>query len=822
MKKFRVYGNRSDEITALEQQNRLLAREAAAEGFVLLENDGTLPLKAREISLFGSGARLTVKGGSGSGNVRERFSVSIEDGLINNGFQIRNSSWLDRFSQTYEKDKAEYRNKVEAAIKGYPVWKVMDMFRKIDEFHLAYPVGDAIREEDLDDTDICIYVIARQAGEGFDRKVEKGDYLLSDLEITNLRKCRDHYKKLIVILNCGSSLDLSPLSDIGPNAILFYGQAGEEGGNALAEVLSGERTPSGKLTDTWAVSYSDYPVARIDHPEKLEENYEEGIYVGYRWFDVSDIKPLYPFGHGLSYTDFKETIKNITVDKSQATVSVEVTNTGEREGKQTIFCFLFKPNQKYYGEVKSLAAFTKTGLLKSQDSQLVSLSFDLRDFATFDENESSFILEKGLYGIAVGNDASTYRMTAVLKVKEDTVIERCRSCCRKTKEFKDYEFPTKENNYGDLDVYEIETHTIINRYEYSLPDVSKKVEDYLDQLSDKELAMYTMGGGYFSKQYIRVSGSCGNTTSLLLNKGIPNIIMSDGPAGINIMPKSAYSRNGGTKYIGELPEEWQWGWLKKVVPKMRFLFAGKRDILCYQYCTAWPNATTLAQTFDTELVEKIGQGVGKEMLNMGITLWLAPALNIHRDPLCGRNFEYYSEDPLVSGEMAAAMTRGVQSNKGVGVTIKHFACNNRENERMEVSSNLSERALREIYLKGFRIACREKPMALMSSYNRVNGIYAPNNRELLIDILRCEWKYEGLVMSDWDAVDKCSYIEAIKSGNNMIMPGRKDIYKKICEALDQGSLSREDVRISALYALKTIFEAKTTEDFMQERQKENI
>lgn len=816
MKKFRVYGNRSDEVTELEQQNRQLAREAAAEGFVLLENDGTLPLKTREISLFGGGARMTVKGGTGSGNVRERFSVSIEDGLRNNEFHIVNPSWLDRFSKSYEQDVAEYKKKVEDAIRGYPIWKVMDMFRKIDEFHLAYPVGDQIRDEDLGDTDTCIYVIARQAGEGLDRKAEKGDYLLSDLEVNNLKKCRDHYRKLIVILNCGSSLDLSKLKQIDPNAVLYYGQAGEEGGNALAEVLSGRRSPSGKLSDTWAWSYDDYPVARIDHPEKLEENYEEGIYVGYRWFDACKIKPLYPFGHGLSYTGFEEIFTDISVEGSRVDLSVEVKNTGDREGRQTVFCFLFKPNKKYHGEAKSLVSFAKTGRLGKGESQKVVLSFDLRDSAVYDEDRSCFVLEKGLYGVAVGKDTLNYQMAAVLRVKEETVTEVCRACCKKKGDFRDWKFETEENDYEGLAVFDIEADKVTNSYGYSLPEVSQRVERYLDTLKDKELALFAMGGGYFSRQYIRVMGSCGNTSSLLLEKGIPNIIMSDGPAGINIMPRSAYSLSGGTRYVDELPAEWQWGWLNRIMPKMRFLFAKKNDIYCYQYCTAWPNATTLAQTFDTELIERIGQGIGKEMLNMGITLWLAPALNIHRDPLCGRNFEYYSEDPLVSGKLAAAMSRGVQNNPGIGVTIKHFACNNRENERTEVSSNLSERALREIYLKGFRIACKEKPMALMSSYNRINGIYAPNNKELLIDILRCEWGYKGLVMSDWDAVDKCSYIEAIKSGNNMIMPGRKDIYKKICKALEDGELRREDVRISALYALKTVFDAKTTHDFLKE------
>ncbi len=817
MAKYRIYGNRTADETQLEKENRLLARIVAEESFVLLENDGVLPIRPGKVALYGGGARMTVKGGSGSGNVRERFSVSIEEGLTNGGFELVGKEWLERFSEIYENDKREYHRKVEAAIKDYPVWKVMDMFRKIDEFHLAYPVGDGIRETDLtDETDTCVYVISRQAGEGADRKRKEGDYLLSEQEIVNLTRCRQHYAKLIVILNCGSSLDLSPLRELGPNAVLYYGQAGEEGGNALCRVLTGTVTPSGKLTDTWAVSYDDYPVAGIAHPERLEENYEEGIYVGYRWFDAAGIRPLYPFGHGLSYTSFTHSAREIHVSGSSVTVRCSVRNTGERPGRQTLFCFVYPANRKTEREVRSLTAFGKTDLLLPGEEGTVVLDFDLRDYAAYDERNSRFVLEKGLYGVAVGTDAEKVSMVCALNLAADTVTEQCRSSCSKKAPFNDRSFLPKEQDLSGVPVYDVTVCTVTHDYEYHLPAAPEKVRRYLDTLSDEELAMFTMGGGYFAKQYIRVMGSCGNTTSLLTGKGIPNIIMSDGPAGINIMPKSAYSRGGSIRYVDELPEEWQWGWIRKIVSKCRFLFAGKNDTFCYQYCTAWPNATLMAQSFDTELIERAGEAIGKEMLVMGVTVWLAPALNIHRDPLCGRNFEYYSEDPVVSGLMASAITRGVQKNGGVGVCVKHFACNNREDDRTEVSSNVSERALREIYLKGFRIACREQPMALMTSYNRLNGVYTANSRELLTDILRCEWGYDGLVMSDWDGVDRGSYTEAVRCGNNMIMPGRKDIYEKIVSSMRDGTLSREEVKVSALYALKMIFNAKTTEDFIRE------
>ncbi len=817
MARFRIYGNRTKQETALEKDNREIAKKIAAEGFVLLENNGVLPLKNKKIALYGNGARMTVKGGSGSGDVRERCSVNIEDGLKNNGFVIANTNWLDRFTKSYENDVREYKDTVEKAIKGYPFWKVMDMFKKIGEFKLDYPIGDTIKKEDLSDaSDTCIYVVARQAGEGFDRKIEKGDYLLSDLETENLKICRSHYEKLIVILNCGSSLDMGELSKIQADALVYYGQAGEEGGNALGEVLSGKVSFSGRLTDTWAKSYEDYPLSKITHDEKPEEDYKEGIYVGYRYFDAKKIKPYYPFGYGLSYTSFETKHLSTKVNGSEVKLSVEVTNTGTFEGKHTVFSFLYKPNRKYKGELKNLSAFEKTETLSPKESQTLELCFDVRDFALYDEQQSSFLLEAGNYGVSFGCDALHDEVVACLSLNEETITERCKNILPNPRTFEDLVIDTDPLDLKGLPCFELHADTKTNDYQYTLPEVSDTVRNYLNTLSEEELAMFAMGGGYFTKLYIKVLGACGNTTSNLLNKGIPNIIMSDGPAGINIMPETAYSRSGSTRYIDDIPEEWKWGWLKKVMPKIRFIYAGKKDTLCYQYCTAFPNATLMAQTFNTKLIEEAGEGIGKEMLNMGITLWLAPALNIHRDPLCGRNFEYYSEDPIVSGKMAAAMCKGVQSNKGVGVTIKHFACNNRENERTKVSSNLSERTLREIYLKGFKIACKEKPWALMSSYNRINGIYSPNCRDLLIDVLRCEWGYEGLVMSDWDAVEQCSFIEAVKCGNNMIMPGTKKTYETLCTAIKEKKLTRKDLEVSALYALKMIFEAKTTEDFLKE------
>lgn len=436
MEKYRIYGNRTADETELEKQNRLLARDVAREGFVLLKNNNVLPLHSKKISLFGAGARLTVKGGSGSGDVHERYSVSIEQGFLNNGVEIVNARWLDRFTKKYEKDKKEFVEKVEAAIKGYTIFNVMKMFMKISEFKLAYPVGDEITAEDLsDETDTCVYVVARQAGEGDDRKLEKGDYYLSDLEIKNIKTCSKHYKNVVVVINCGGMVDISPLEELNVGAIIYYGQAGEEGGNALAEIMTGKATPCGKLTDTWGRTYDDYPTSLAKNypaPDKLDENYYEGIYVGYRWFDAKKITPLYPFGFGLSYTRFSHKVKDIKVNNGIVNITVSVKNIGtEYAGKEIIQAYLAKPNAKYDGERIGLAAYAKTELLAPNAEQGIVLTFDVADSAVYDESKHAFVLESGEYGVYVGTDALNNAPCAVLKAEADIVTEQCKGVCKK-------------------------------------------------------------------------------------------------------------------------------------------------------------------------------------------------------------------------------------------------------------------------------------------------------------------------------------------------------------------------------------------------------
>ena len=773
--KFQVFGVSTPEETLREREHRALARLVAAEGIVLLENNGVLPLKPQKIALYGPGSRMTVKGGSGSGDVRERYSVTIEEGLKNAGFTYPTTLWMDRFKEKYYGDITAWREDLERQIQKYSPIQTMQMFCFIGEHPMPYPSCTPVLEDELtDETDTAIYVLSRQAGEGRDRRVEKGDYLLSDVEEDSLRLLRKHYKKLILVLNCGSVMDLSILDEIRIDTVLFYGQGGTEGGNALADVLTGKVSPSGKLTDTWARRYEDYPCSNTfshRNGDLENEEYSESIYVGYRWFDQQKIAPRYPFGHGLSYTAFDHQVHSV----SEKGVQVTVTNTGNHSGKEVLRLYVSKPDGKLDHENRSLAAFAKSKTLTPGESQCITIPFALSDIASFDEERSAFVLEAGEYTVilneqTVGSFKMEERMLETVKPIGSDVQEKL------TREF------------------------------------APKVQAKLQKLSDWDKIRLVVGGGYSIRCYNNVMGAAGRTCTKLLKKGIPNIVLSDGPAGLNVNQSTTVMPDGTPRYPDGLPADWQWGWLKKVGPLLKDRSGKGRTV--YRYMTAWPSETVQAQTWNTDLVHKIGQAVGKEMLEVGVSVWLAPGLNIHRNPLCGRNFEYYSEDPVLSGKMAAAITAGVQSMGGVGVAQKHYCCNNQEDNRTGVSANVSQRALREIYLRAFRIAVTEgKPWTVMSSYNRVNGKYVCNSFDFCTRVLRLEWDFEGLVMSDWNATEQCSYSEAINAGNDLIMPGTTAVAKRLRSDLKTGKLKKDALDLSAGRVLELIFKSDTCKEF---------
>ena len=803
------------EASALELKNRALARKAAAEGFVLLENDGTLPLKEKRIALYGAGARMTVKGGTGSGAVRERYSVTIEQGLINAGYEIASTPWLDRFDRFYADTYETYRQEQEDRVKGMQnFYQILGTVRPFQ-----HPTGIPITEEDVEASgcDTALYVLARQAGEGNDRVDEQGDYRLDDVEWENLEFVSAHYKNLVVIVNCGGVIDLSFLDKLHVSALVYFVQGGEEGGNALADVLSGKKNFSGRLATSWAYRFEDIPSNTTYSylgGDKYNQEYNEGSYVGYRFFDSFGVKPRYRFGYGLSYTSFAASLIEIVPENGEISVKAAVKNAGERAGREAVLLYASVPFGETGAEAKRLVAFAKTRELQPGEEETVVLSIALRELSCYDETQAAWVLRAGDYPLFLGDVPC-----AVLTLAREHVLEQCVNVCPPQHEITEITPPARPVFCADgvprLALDTIVPETLVHRYE--TPEASDPVTD---GMSAEQLIRLTVGGGTSNKNLqVEAMGASGTTTpDLYETLGIPNVILSDGPAGLNLTSQVVELPDGSTK-AARVPENLE------AYKRYFFGFAGmalksqmadpKDGIVHYQYATAWPCSQLLAQSFDQSLLEEVGDAVGAEMEAFGVTVWLAPGMNIHRNPLCGRTFEYYSEDPLVSGKLAAAIVRGVQKHPGKGMSVKHFAANNCELERNMSSSNLTERTLRQLYLRGFEIAVKESdPMTVMAAYNKVNGVYCTNNYDLLVKVLRNEWGYEGAVISDWDSMkasrEDCTVPasgdvqKAAAAQCDLVMPGRPDQIEALQKGLESGAVRLDDLRRSAARILRMV------------------
>ncbi len=810
-----VSGTQPDEsVSAREAEHRQLAFEAACESIVLLENDGTLPLTPGKIALYGSGAISTVKGGTGSGEVNERYSVNIYDGLVNSGFTVTSGAWLDEYVKELDSAYAEHDRKCRQAVReSSSLLSLMDVV----SVPFAYPSGRPITPEDVrdSDTDTAVYVVARQAGESGDKHLDNGDFELFPEETEHLRFLSAHYKKTVLVINSGSSMDLSPVDDLHLSAVLFFCQQGEEGGSALGAILSGKADPSGKLTDTWARSYADIPFGSefgYLSGDVVNEYYHEDIYVGYRYFDTFHVRPRYHFGHGLSYTSFETAAEKFTADTTKVTVQAVVRNTGNRAGKEVVQLYVSPPAQKREREYEQLAAFAKTKLLAPGEAQTVELSFDLTDHAAYDEESAAWVLDAGRYILRIGNASDRTRAVLALVLDEDVTAARVKNLCVPRQSFKRIRADLREDESGNIPECRIDAGRIRTKtagYPRPVPPDDPAAAALMRKLNTWDLIRVCVGSGYlgmFSGRKIVTPGAVGRTTDRLFRKGLVNLNLCDGPAGIRILRRSSI-RHGIVQMA-----DYSMSFMKYLPDRIqRFIMADpEKDKLGYQYCTAFPVGTSLAQTWNTELCERVGRAVSAEMEAFNITYWLAPAMNIHRNPLCGRNFEYYSEDPLLTGKIAAAVVRGVQSVPGNYAVIKHFACNNREDNRNRSDSVVSERALREIYLKGFSVCVREAaPKAVMSSYNLLNGVYTADSYELLTDILRNEWGFDGVVMTDWHSTagGLADNGAAIAAGNDLIMPGGLRYSLDVLKALLTRRLSRAELRVSAARIIKQILES---------------
>ena len=855
MQKNNLHGKANDAaFSERELRHAAIARKLAAEGMVLLKNETILPLDpSQPIGLFGAGAVQTVKGGLGSGDVNNRRSISIYEGLLEAGAPIVSRAWLEDYRSRYDNARNSWKDRVLEAAKD-----VENPFDAYVANPFVRPEGRALTDEDVKGAKTLVYVLSRISGEGNDRRLEAGDYFISEQEREDLLFLDRQSLPIVLIMNTGGVVELTELLEKASNirAVLSVSQPGQEGGHALADVLFGRAAPGGRLTATWARHYEDYPFSdsfSYLNKDLEKEEYKEGIFVGYRYFDTYGVKPLFPFGYGLTYTTFALAFEKLQRVEGGFRFSVAVTNTGKREGREVVQLYMTPPEGSDAKEHRRLIGFAKTGLLAPGEMEQVTIYVPRKQLASFDGKAHAWYLDGGSYLIWCGKHVEDLQLCARLVVNARTVIEQDTAICQKTRRFEELGETEKNRAPGENYLESVETdavQTFLFLPEQELrPRVKKPmkplqpVEDLIPLLygalpQDGQISGVAEVGdahesgemqgvtdqnvgtasvevskngdapkaGMLGVAGIRVPGSAGETTRALeAAYGIPSLALADGPAGLRLQQSYEVDRETGSVYGAGVLRMLENGFLE---PGEHHEGADTY----YQFCTAFPVGTALAQTWDTGLMREFGEAIGDEMQEFGVDLWLAPGMNIQRNPLCGRNFEYYSEDPLVSGLMAAAVTEGVQSRSGCGVTIKHFACNNQEDNRMGVDSCLSERALREIYVRGFEIAVKQaSPLAIMTSYNKVNGVQAANSKDLCTVLARGEWGFDGTIMSDWSTTapeDGSIPWKCVSAGNDIIMPGSPKDAENIRAAYRDGLLSEQEIRDCAGRVLALIQKLK--------------
>ncbi|MCI9671427.1 MAG: beta-glucosidase [Lawsonibacter sp.] len=770
-----------------------LSRQAAQEGMVLLKNDGGLLPLAPEtrVALFGKGSFDYVKGGGGSGDVTVAYVRNLYDGLKGEGVPLCEP--LSDFYRDYVAGR----------------YKAGDVPGLMAEPELPQSLVDGAKEN----TDVAVIVLSRFSGEGWDREpvlyqepdypwpdelvmpqkakaiFPKGDFYLTGAEQNMVRQVCAAFAQVVLVLNVGGVMDVSWFceDDRIPSVLLAY-QGGMEGGAAVAALLTGRTNPCGKLPDTFARDLSDYPSTEHFHDSPHYVEYTEDIYVGYRYFEtipgVAE-RVCYPFGYGLSYTTFALETVNAGGSDGQIRVAVRVTNTGSRAGKEVVQLYYRAPWGLLQKPKRCLAAFQKTKLLGPGESETVELTFAVSDMASFDDlgkiAPSAWVLEQGRYALYVGTSVREAAELDWAWEQVETEVTRTVSDSLSPSHLPKRlladggweELPAAPVADTDINLLRpihagqaeaVAPATpgrgrwlLTQPYAEGVQPLSAvaegklTLEEFVAQLSDGDL-IHLLGG----QPNVGVSNTFG--LGNLPEYGVPNLTTADGPAGLRIRPE-----------VG----------------------------VC---TTAWPCATLLAATWDWELVSRVGAAAAAEVKENNISVWLAPAVNIHRNPLCGRNFEYFSEDPLLTGKLAGAEVRGIQS-QNMAATVKHFACNNKETNRKHSDSRLSQRALREIYLRAFEIIVREaKPWAIMSSYNVINGRRASESRELLTDILRGDWGYTGMVMTDWWT--RGEHYKEILAGNDLKMAN--GYLERVQEAMKLGAVSHRDLEICAGRVLELI------------------
>lgn len=750
------------------------AAKMVSEGIVMLKNENNaLPLDTdKEVAVFGRIQFHYYKSGTGSGGmVNVTKVVNILDGLIDNGVKV-NEKLLD----TYRKWDRENPFDLGEGWGGEP-WSQKEM-----------PLDEGLVKETAKSCETAIVIIGRTAGEEQDNKLEAGSYLLSDDEIAMLTVVREHFKKVVLLLNVGNIIDMTDINRIAPDAVLYVWQGGMTGGKGTADVLTGKVSPSGKLPDTIASKASDYPSDANFGREKNRDIYAEDIYVGYRYFETfAKEKVLYPFGFGLSYTEFGIKTEKAEITEGAVKLSASVKNIGSYKGKEVIEVYCEAPQGKLGKAARVLCGFEKTRELAPQEEQVVEIAVDIAKLASYDDsgvtgNKSCYVLEAGEYKFYVGSDVRSAEYACSFEQGEDLVTERLTQALAPVESFERIK-PVCEGgafSIGREAVPVSEVNESARRLEklpkeiaytgdkgiklWDVKNGKNTMDEFIAQLSDYDLSCIIRGEGMGSPRVTAGTASAfGGVSENLNGFGIPAGCCSDGPSGMRL--------DCGTKAF------------------------------------SLPNGTMIASSFNKELTSELFTFMGLEMAANKVDCLLGPGMNIHRHPLNGRNFEYFSEDPFLTGKMASAELKGM-AGAGVTGTIKHFCANNRETNRHFIDSVVSERALREIYLKGFEIAVKEGgASSVMTTYGRVNGLWTAGNFDLNTVILREEWGFKGFTMTDWWAninvrgkePDKTDLAAMARAQNDvyMVCPDGEKNDDNTLAALENGGIERCELQRNA-------------------------
>ena len=697
------------------------SKEAAAEGIVLLKNEGgMLPLTQEDkISVFGRPQIEYYRSGTGSGGaVNVEYATNILDGFENSNLNI-DETLVEKYKEWLKDHPFD---------NGGGGWACEPWFQK------DMPIDEAFAKEQAAKTNKALYIIGRTAGEDKDNAIWQGSYILTDEEKENLRNITKAFDNVCIVLNVSNIIDLSWINDEEYNgsikSVIIVWQGGMEGGTAVVDVLSGAETPSGKLADTIAYSIEDYPSTK-NFGNEFKNLYEEDIYIGYRYFETfAPDKVQFEFGYGLSYTTFDIETQTVKEKTDSIELNVKVTNTGDKfAGKEVVQVYYEAPQGELGKPARELIAFAKTKKLAPGESQELTLEFKISDMASYDDSgvtghKSCYVLEAGEYNIYVGNSVKNLTKINTYNEEELVVVEELQEAMAPTEAINIMK-PGKKNADGTYEVtyVPVSTQTVdmAKRISDNLPmdmpitgdmgitlqdvrDGKATLEKFVAQLSIEEMAIIVRGEGMSNPRVTRGTASAfGGMSDSLFNYGIPAACCADGPSGLRMEGKA----------------------------------------------TQLPIGTALSATWNTELVRELYTMEGQELYRNQVDTLLGPGVNIRRNPLNGRNFEYYSEDPFLSGKMSVASTGGIKDGGAWG-TIKHFALNGQESHRFKIDAVCSERAIREIYLKSFEMAVKEKTvMSIMTSYNPINGHWAASNYDLCTTILRKEWGYKGFVMTDW-------------------------------------------------------------------------